>query len=90
MMGKRNETPKTFRHRCQDTMPDNKIFSGYDLILLFEYLYSIIGSKDYSEASLSGNYRDKTMADKLMPKDETQNYPFCRLKLVVETFEHST
>ena len=22
--------------------------------------------------------------------DETQNYPFCRLKLVVETFEHLT
>ena len=27
------------------------------------------------------------MADKLMyiPNDDTQNYPFCRLKLVVET-----
>ena len=35
--------------------------------------------------------RDKTMADKLMciPNDETQIYPFCRLKLVVETFQHS-
>ena len=32
------------------------------------------------------------MADKLMfnPNDDTQNRPFCRLKLVVETFEHST
>ena len=31
------------------------------------------------------------MADKLMyiPTDDTQNYPFCRLELVVETFEHS-
>ena len=28
------------------------------------------------------------MADKLMyiPKDETQNYPFCRSQLVVQTF----
>ena len=32
------------------------------------------------------------MTDKLMhiPNDDTQNYPFCRLKSVVETFEHST
>ena len=32
------------------------------------------------------------MADKLMdiPNDDTQNNPFCRLKLVVETFKHST
>ena len=22
--------------------------------------------------------------------DDKQNYPFCRLKLIVETFEHST
>ena len=32
------------------------------------------------------------MADKLMyiPDDDTQNYPFCRLQLVIETFGHST
>ena len=32
------------------------------------------------------------MADKIMynPNDDTQKYPFCRLKLFVETFEHST
>ena len=32
------------------------------------------------------------MADKFMyiPNDETQNYPFCRLQLVVKTFGHST
>ena len=31
------------------------------------------------------------MADKLMyiPNDDTQNYPFCSLQLVAETFEHS-
>ena len=36
--------------------------------------------------------RDKTMADDLMyiPNDATQNYPFCRLQLVDETFGHST
>ena len=33
--------------------------------------------------------REKTMADQLMyiPNDDTQNFSFCRLKLVVETFE---
>ena len=32
------------------------------------------------------------MADKLMynPYDDTENYPFCRLQLVVETFGHSS
>ena len=32
------------------------------------------------------------MADKLIyiPNNDTQNYPFCRSKIVVETFEHST
>ena len=41
---------------------------------------------------LQGFFSYKTMADKLMniPSDDTQNYPFCRLKLVVELFEHST
>ena len=33
---------------------------------------------------------DKTIADKLVyiPKDDTQNYPSCGLKLVVETLGH--
>ncbi len=32
------------------------------------------------------------MAGNLMfiPNDDTQNYPFCRLQLVVKTFEHSS
>ena len=36
--------------------------------------------------------RVKTMVDNLMyiPNDYTQNSLFCRLQLVVETFEHST
>ena len=36
--------------------------------------------------------KDKKMADKLMyiPNNDTQNYPYCRLKLVVETIGHST
>ncbi len=40
----------------------------------------------------SGIYRDKTVADKLMyiHNDVTQNYHLCILKLVFETFEHST
>ena len=38
----------------------------------------------------SKGIRHKTLADKLMyiPNDITQNYPFCRLKLPVKTFEH--
>ena len=34
--------------------------------------------------------RDETIANKLMyiPNDDTQNYLFCSLKLVVEMFEH--
>ena len=32
------------------------------------------------------------MVNKLMliPNDDTQNYPFCRIQFVVEMFEHST
>ena len=32
------------------------------------------------------------MANRLMyiPNADTQNYPYCRLKLVVKTFEHPT
>ena len=35
---------------------------------------------------------DKKMADKLMyiPNNDTQNHPYCRLSLVVETIGHST
>ena len=43
-----------------------------------------------SLGNTSGMKRDKTMAIKYIyiPNDDTQNYPFCRLKLEVETFEH--
>ena len=51
-------------------------------------------SQDYLTQVLSRdqNVMYKTMADKLIfiPNDDTQNYPFCRLKLVFETFEYST
>ena len=41
---------------------------------------------------LSRIKRDKTINDKLMyiQNDDTQNYTFCGLQLVVETFGHST
>ena len=40
----------------------------------------------------SGILMDKTIGDKLMyiPNDDTQNYPFCSLKLLLEMFKHST
>ena len=36
--------------------------------------------------------RDETMVDKLMyfAHDDSQNHPFCRLQLVIETFGNST
>ena len=41
---------------------------------------------------LHHEYRDKTEADKFMyiSYENSQNYPFCTSKLVVETFGHST
>ena len=41
---------------------------------------------------MTGIQREKTITDKLMyiPNDDTQNYPFCKLQLVVETFGHLT
>ena len=29
------------------------------------------------------------MANELIPNNDRENYPFCRLKLLVETFDHS-
>ena len=42
--------------------------------------------------SLTNQGSKGIMADILMykPNRDTQNYPFCRLKLVVEMFEHLT
>ena len=37
-----------------------------------------------------GSKEDKSMAGKLMYINDAQNYPFCRLQLVVEAFEHAT
>ena len=39
----------------------------------------------------AGILREKTIADRFLYilHDDTQNYPFCRLQLVVETFGHS-
>jgi hypothetical protein len=41
---------------------------------------------------VTGIIMDKKLADKFMyiPNDNTQNYTFCRLNLVVETLKHST
>ena len=40
---------------------------------------------------IQGSKGIKTMADKLIykPNDYTQNYPFCKLLLLVETFGQS-
>ena len=58
-------------------------------VLLLEkgnsYINHIITFMNLCLTLLSGILRDKTMVDKLMciqfPNDDTQNYPFCRLKL---------
>ena len=41
---------------------------------------------------MAGVLKGYDKADKLMyiPNDDTQNFAFCRLKLVVEMFEHSS
>ena len=41
---------------------------------------------------MPGILRGKTMANKLMyiPNNDIENYPFCRLKEVVEKFGHLT
>ena len=46
----------------------------------------------FEDTKKTRDQRDKTMADKLMYilNDDKQNYPFWRLQLVVETFEHLT
>ena len=51
-----------------------------------------MGLNSLTPGNISRISKDKTMADKLMyiPNDDTQNYPFCRLKFVVEMFQHST
>ena len=33
-------------------------------------------------------FRDKSMANDLIPNNDTQNYRFCRFELMVETFGH--
>ena len=45
-----------------------------------------------TKRKLSLIYREQTMADKCMyiSDDDTENYPFCRLQLMVETFGNST
>ena len=59
---------------------------------LLGYSYKITQKHIQIAFKLLDNSLDKTMADKLMfiPNNDTQNYPFCSAKLVVETFEHST
>ena len=66
---------------------DKDPWFGDQTVKLFENLSTLLQLLDQSKI-----YRDKTVANKLMyiSNDDTQNYPFCRLKLVVETFGHST
>ena len=73
-------------HYC--FFPQNISFFANNILEKYAFIRTVVISKDY----LTRNQRVKTMADTLMyiPKDDTQNYPFCRLKLMVETYEHST
>ena len=59
------------------------------------FIYSKLkfeNSKTINFQYFQGIQRDKTIGNKLMyiPNEDSQNYPLCRLKLVVETFEHLT
>ena len=78
--------------------PDNPMYNAVEMEWLVGPIPIEKGGKEvvmeYSTAGtcFSGIYRDKTMADELMyiPNDDTQNYPICRLLLMVETFGFST
>ncbi len=55
-------------------------------------LYNL-GTDTYTECKINQGFQGiRQWSKKLMyiPNDFTPNYPLCRLKLVVETFEHST
>ena len=67
--------PHGTKHRLKNKEFSLKMHQNFDNIEYFSWII-----------------RDKTMADKLMyiPMDDTQNYPFFKLILVVETFQHST
>ena len=68
-----------------------------DVAILFGFLFTLllydtvvfVLSKTNTPIK-PGIESDKKMADKLMYNDDTQNYPFNRLKFAVETFGHST
>ena len=51
-----------------------------------EILILLLSAQENIHYDYSGIYRDRTMADKLMyiPNDDTHNYPFCKLQLVVK------
>ena len=60
---------------------------------LFDYIFTcnVYKARELTRMpSLSGLWRDKTMAYKLMYIPNTQNYPFYWLQLEVEAFGHST
>ena len=68
---------------CTDKDP----WFGDQKVKLFGNLSTLLQLLDQSKI-----YRYKTMTNKLMyiSNDDSQNYPFCRLQLVVKTFGHST
>ena len=59
-------------------------------ILQFLWFLGNLGA-EFLFTNLGFRKPKKTMVDKLMyiPNQDTQNYPFCRLQLVIETFGHS-
>ena len=71
----------------------NQIVTTSTQMIILNFIiitYTFYNNMLYYMQEKSGIQRDKPMADKLVyiPNDDTQNFPFCRLKLVVETLEH--
>ena len=66
------------------------------LIILDRFIFSEIIFNNLTQPTTltfpTGIFRDKTIADKLIyiPNDDIQNFPFCRLQLLVKNFVHST
>ena len=54
------------------------------------FIYYSLPTNQEAHFICTGILRDKTMDNKSMyiPDDVTQNYAFCRLKLLVEKFGH--
>ena len=82
---------------AEDILGGNLTIVGKLIVTVWGNARAKNGANHHAQIGLldtmkAGIQRDMAMTDKLMyiPNYDTQNYHFCKLKLVVETFKHST